>query len=141
MSNNEIWYKDLLIDKVKVTFKINTGTNINILLNTLYYIDKNNQEEINQSKIKLYAFGGTCIEAIGKINLNCKIINKNEHIIIHSMVTFVVIKEKLTLILGLKSSVELGLAKIIDKIKKLIQNKSLVPKKISSMEKKTFLQA
>ncbi len=31
MSNNEIWYKDLLIDKVKVTFKINTGININVL--------------------------------------------------------------------------------------------------------------
>lgn len=53
-------------------------------------------------------FVGTCIEAIGKINLNCKIINKNECIIIHSMVAFVVIKEKLTLILGLKFSVELG---------------------------------
>jgi len=66
----------------------------------------------------LYAYGGTCIEAIGKINLNCKIINKNEHIIIHSMVIFVVIKEKFTLILGLKSSVELGLAKRIDMIKK-----------------------
>lgn len=110
MNNNETWYKDLLIDKVKVTFKIDTGANINVL--PLDYINKNNQKEINQSKIKLYAFGGTCIEAIGKINLNCKIMNKNEHI--HSMVTFVVIKEKLTPILGLKSSVDLGLVKRID---------------------------
>lgn len=59
MSNNETWFKDLTIDKVKVTFKIDTGANINVL--PLYYIDKNNQKEINQRKIKLYVFGGTCI--------------------------------------------------------------------------------
>lgn len=30
-------------------------------------------------KIKLYALGGTCIEPIGKINLNSKVINKNDN--------------------------------------------------------------
>ncbi|KAF0699709.1 Integrase catalytic domain-containing protein, partial [Aphis craccivora] len=73
----------------------------------LYYIDKNIQKEIN------------------KVKLNCmRLVGHTEYI--YSMVTFVVIKEKLTPILGLKSSVELGLS--------LIQ-------KISSMRKiKIFLQ-
>jgi len=64
------------IDNVKVTFKIDTGANVNVF--SLCYIDKSKQKEIKQSKIKLYAFGGTSIEALGKIYLKCKIINKNE---------------------------------------------------------------
>lgn len=115
VSNNgtETWYKDLTVDSVKVKFKIDTGANVNVL--PLYYIDKNKQKEIKQSKIKLYAFGGTSIDALGKIQLKCKIINKNEHL--DTEVTFVVIKEKLTPILSLKTSVELGLVKRIDVIK------------------------
>jgi len=71
--------------------------------------------------------GHVYIEAIGKINLNFKIINKNENI--HSMVTFVVIKEKLTPILGLKFSVELGLVKRVDMIKKKINTKEVISTK------------
>jgi len=74
VTNNEKWYKDLTINNVKVTFKIDTGANVNVL--PLCYIDKNHQKEIKQSEIKLYAFGGTSIEALGKINLNCKIIKQ-----------------------------------------------------------------
>jgi hypothetical protein len=65
-------------------------------------------------------FGGTSIDALGKINLSCKIINKNEHI--NTMIAFVVIKEKWTPILSLKSSVELGLVKRINTIKAISTN-------------------
>jgi len=31
VNNNETWYKDFTIDNVKVTFKIDTGANVNVL--------------------------------------------------------------------------------------------------------------
>lgn len=46
----------------------------------------------------MYEFGGTCIDAIVKINLNYKTKNKNEYK--NTIVTFLVIKEKLNPILG-----------------------------------------
>lgn len=78
----EIWYTELTVENIKVAFKIETGKNINLL--PIKYINKN----IEQKIIKLYIFGIIRLEAIGNVNLNCKIINKN--------ITFVVIKENLT---------------------------------------------
>lgn len=49
VSNNETLYKDLTIDNVKITFKIDTGSNVNVL--PLCYIDKNKQKEIEQVKL------------------------------------------------------------------------------------------
>lgn len=46
---------------------------------------------MEKNKIKLYAYGGTCIKTIGKISLNCGIKIKNYSII--KMKTFVLIKE------------------------------------------------
>lgn len=68
MNNSETWYKDLFIDNIKVAFKIDTGANINVL--PLKCININSQQKIEHTKIKLYVFGGTCIEGIGKINLS-----------------------------------------------------------------------
>jgi len=51
MSNNEIWYKDLTIVNIKVTFKIDTGANVNVL--PLCYIDKNNQKEVKLNYMRL----------------------------------------------------------------------------------------
>lgn len=41
MNNSETWYKELFIDNVKVVFKTNTETNINVL--PLEYININSQ--------------------------------------------------------------------------------------------------
>lgn len=90
MNDDETQYKKLTINNIKEAFKIDTGTNINVL--PIQFINKNIEQKIERKIIKLYAFGGTYIKVIGKeVNLNYNI-NKNINVI--KTVTFVVIIEK-----------------------------------------------
>lgn len=77
INGGETWYKELTINNIKVAFKIDTDTNINVL--PIKFINKNIKQKIEQKIIKLYAFEGTYIKVIGKeVNLNYKIIIKND---------------------------------------------------------------
>lgn len=67
MNNGKTQYNELTIANFKVSFKIDTSANINVL--PIKYINKNIEQEIEQKIVKLYALGGICKEAIAKHKL------------------------------------------------------------------------
>lgn len=99
------WTVTVEIYKTPIVFKIDTGADVNILsANLLNSLSLPENFTIQPSRSRLEAFGGFKINTLGEITLPVNVASKL------SQITFVIVdNEKATPIIGLYSSVALGL--------------------------------
>lgn len=101
------WLKTLKIENKKVILKCDTGAQVNVIsLKDLKLIVGDENPKWSETKILLEAFGGRKIKPLGKVILNI-FLTKNEG----TKTEFVIIKEDVRPILGLKSLIDLELIK------------------------------
>lgn len=106
--NEDNWYEPASIGSQKFRLKLDTGAQCNVLPEK--FIQHANIE-LRKSKVKrLISYSDHRIDVIGEATISCTIRNKKCDI------TFKIIKENASPILGWKSCVELGLVKRVNEI-------------------------
>ena len=98
------------INACKATTIINTRAEVNVMPKRVYYQLQKSNKKITKMSVKLHGYGGHDILVIGTIRLECSI---ND---IPISTDFSVAQTKSKTILGLKSSRDMMLVKIIDKL-------------------------
>lgn len=107
--NEDNWYEAAEIGSQKLRLKLDTGAQCNVLPEK--YI-RNANIELRKSKVKrLISYSDHRIDVIGEATVRCTIRKRNRDI------TFKIIKENASAILGWKSCEELGLVKKMNEIK------------------------
>lgn len=101
------WHTTIQIEKHKVSLKIDTGAQCNVL--SLETYKRTSKQPLSKSHSKLVSFGGHRIKPCGKATLTCE--HKNRFTVIEFEVV-----EGCQNLLGLKTSTELGLVKRVDAI-------------------------
>ncbi|XP_054290015.1 uncharacterized protein K02A2.6-like [Macrosteles quadrilineatus] len=118
------WTVTLNINAKKIVFKIDTGADVNILsTKDLDSLSLPNCFEVQPSTTKLEAFCGFKINTVGEVTLPVTVASKLYNI------TFIVVdSEKTTPIIGLNSSIAMGLIKriSIDAVSKIPDVQTLV---------------
>jgi len=104
------WYEELQVQGRIIQFKLDTGAEANVI--PLSVLNKVGLTPItvNKCREKLVNYSGTDINALGKINLLCKIKSNEEQY----LEFFVVNNENCVPILGLNTCVELKLINRVD---------------------------
>lgn len=104
------WYEELQVQGRMIQFKLDTGAEANVIpLSVLNEVGLT-PITVNRCKEKLVNYSGTDINALGKINLLCKIKSNDEQY----LEFFVVNNENCVPILGLNTCVELKLINRVD---------------------------
>lgn len=70
------WFKNVLINNYNVNFKLDTGSDIDILPLSLFNNIKRN-EIVGQINYKIQAYGGYVIKFVGAVKMNCLVSNQN----------------------------------------------------------------
>lgn len=100
------WFKNILINNYDVNFKLDTGSDIDILPLSLFNNIKKN-EIVEQINYKIQAYGGYVIKFVGAVEMNCLISSQNVKL------RFVIVDDKIQNkcipILGLDTCVKFGL--------------------------------
>lgn len=110
-SSKSIWKESVEINGKAVKFKIDTGSEVNIIPFKVYKsIAPDGDQQIQRTRTLLQAYGGTIIRPIGKIKLKCKNRIKNK------MLEFYIVDLNVKSILGLPSVQKLGYIKQINNI-------------------------
>lgn len=109
------WTESLKIGKALVTFKIDTGSQVNIISKNVFDKIKtaNKNVKLNKCNVTLEAYGGFKISPLGSINIDCLFKNNKFNI------RFVVVEGNLTPILGLSSCINLNLVSKVDSMSAL----------------------
>ncbi|CAI6376903.1 unnamed protein product [Macrosiphum euphorbiae] len=104
------WYEELQVQGKMIQFKLDTGAEANVIPLSVLNAVGLTPITVNRCKEKLVNYSGTDINALGKINLLCKIKSNDEQY----LEFFVVNNENCVPILGLNSCVELKLINRVD---------------------------
>ncbi|XP_055923520.1 uncharacterized protein K02A2.6-like [Eupeodes corollae] len=115
-SKNTCWTKSLTVENTEVIFKLDTGSQVNILPRKLF--DKiRTQNRLKNYAVKLEAYGGFRLEVVGAVECEVKDGNKKYNM------QFVVVEKGCQALLGLESCMELGLVARIDSISQSMKEK------------------
>ena len=117
--NTLSWYKKLKIDNRIITFKLDTGAQINTITENLLNSFRT-KFKITDCKVKLQAYFGGIIKPVGKVILPIVLNTKLHH------EEFIIVKGNYEPLLGLKSCVNLNLISRLDmlKIDEIVLNKN-----------------
>ena len=107
-ADTEEWEVNIRMNEQRVTFKIDTGAQCNVISKETY--DKVSRQPLTKSRAKLTAFGGHKIRACGKTVIACEYKEK------YTPVEFEVVEQHVPSVLGLKTCTEMGLVRRIDSI-------------------------
>lgn len=128
ISNNvSVWEKNVCINNVEISFKLDSGSDINVLpFNYLSKLKIDVKDVINYG-IKAQAYGGFCLNVTGKIKLECRISEKKVEI------EFVIINnDNIKPLLGRDTCQRLGLLiQVVDMVtfsekeKFMLENKNI----------------
>lgn len=107
VSNNKEWVETIKVESANVTFKCDSGSQINVLsLKDLKKIVNDENPKWSETKVILEVFGGTKLKPIGKKFLN--ILNNDKEF----KTEFIIVDKNVRPILGLPSLIELKLLNI-----------------------------
>lgn len=107
-----IWNETVEVNGKTVKFKIDTGSEVNIISLEAYKSTiADESQQIRPSRTLLQAYGGARITPIGKVNLRCRNKDKDE------ILEFFVVNLNVKSILGLPSIRKLGYIKCANSIK------------------------
>lgn len=99
------WFENIEIDNNKIPFKLDTGSEVNVLPIKIFSKLKLKNKKLSKCNITLRAYGGSQIRPVGTIELNACIRNST------SRELFVIVDNDTTPILGLKTCLKLNLIK------------------------------
>ena len=103
------WKTSLKINEKNIQFKIDTGAQCNVISTRVY--DQISGKPLQKSQTRLVAFGGHRVKTSGKTVLLCEYKRK------YVPVNFEVVQQDVPNILGLKTCMEMNVAKRVDTIK------------------------
>ncbi|GBL80174.1 hypothetical protein AVEN_29154-1 [Araneus ventricosus] len=110
------WNKTLIIEGQPVTFKLNTGAEVNVLPLSIFNLFKS-QSKLRKCNVVLKAFGGATIKPVGSISLNCSVDNLN------CVIDFIIVANpQVRPLLGINECVKLDLIHFVNDIE--IPNKN-----------------
>ena len=101
------WHVSFKIADTNVNFKIDSGADCNVSSKSLFDRLPVDPKQARQCKAKLKVYDGRRITPSGKVSLTCEYKGK------FTVIDFVLVEQDLPSILGLKSSLDLGLIKRI----------------------------
>lgn len=99
--NASEWFVDAKINKSKVRFKIDSGAQCNVIPSTV--CSKAGIKKLHRSKAKLVSYTGHSIKTIGKADISISVQGK------YHVIPVQVVDSETVPVLGLQSSVDLGL--------------------------------
>lgn len=70
-NNNNVWKKDICINSINISFKLDTGSDINVIPFSYLSMLKINVNNMSSHGIKAQAYGGFWLKVRGKIKLRC----------------------------------------------------------------------
>ena len=124
IQNEKSLYKILLVEGNEIKFKVDTGSQANILPLSVFTKMNIKQHRLEQSTTKLSSYTGEFLPVVGQCSLECN----------NTMVNFVVVKTDQDPIIGLKSSQDLNLIKIVLNVNKLCDKPATnIPDKFPSV--------
>ena len=103
----------LLTLKVRMSFKIDTGAQCNVMLSKTY--NNVSQQPLRKSSTKLVAFGGHRLKSLGKATLLCKHKKKIEFEVLNDVSD----------VLGLKTSEEMNLVQRIETVTNYVRSEQI----------------
>ncbi|GBL54047.1 hypothetical protein AVEN_188016-1 [Araneus ventricosus] len=110
------WNKTLIIEGQPVTFKLDTGAEVNVLPLSIFNLFKS-QSKMRKCNVVLKAFGGATIKPVGSISLNCSVDNLN------CVIDFIIVANpQVRPLLGINECVKLDLIHFVNDIE--IPNKN-----------------
>ena len=114
----------LLVEGNEIKFKVDTGSQANILPLSVFTKMNIKQHRLEQSTTKLSSYTGEFLPVVGQCSLECN----------NTMMNFVVVKTDQDPIIGLKSSQDLNLIKIVLNVDKLCDKPATnIPDKFPSV--------
>lgn len=120
-----IWKEAMEVNGKAVKFKIDTGSEVIIILLKVYKsIAPDEDRQIQRTRTLLQAYGGIKITPIGKIKLKCKNMIKNE------ILEFYIVELNVKSILGLPSVQKLGYIKQINNINTISDKEKFIQSNI-----------
>ena len=108
------WQTTIKVNERDITFKIDTGAQCNVMSKESY--DKVSQQPLRKSTAKLVTFGGHQINPLGRAVMLCE--HKNKYMSVEFQIL-----ERVSNVLGLKTSTEMKLVKRIESITEDILSK------------------
>ena len=127
--NCKEWRRELEVANFKVNFKLDTGSDVNILPNSLLNKIKlcnKNCLRVNSTDIKLSAYGGFRINCLGQINLMVKY-KRLEY-----LESFIIVEGDKMPILGRKTCLKFNLIRLVDNVQ-IKQGKNEMCRKYSDV--------
>ncbi|GBN82642.1 hypothetical protein AVEN_17384-1 [Araneus ventricosus] len=104
------WNKTLIIEGKPVTFKVDTGVEVNVLPLSIFNLFKP-QPKMRKGNVVLKAFGGATIKPVGSISLNCSVDNLN------CVIDFIIVANpQVRSLLGINEGVKLDLIHFVNDI-------------------------
>lgn len=104
------WYKTLNVEYVNVNFKLDTGSEVNILPASVYYKHYSNNYQLKPTGEILEAYGGYQIRPLGYVMLPCSVEN------VSKSTKFIVADVESKPILGLNSCIDLKLLQKVNSV-------------------------
>ncbi|GBM60077.1 Uncharacterized protein K02A2.6 [Araneus ventricosus] len=104
------WNKTLIIEGQPVTFKLDTGAEVNVLPLSIFNLFKS-QSKMRKCNVVLKAFGGAIIKPVRSISLNCSVDNLN------CVIDFIIVANpQVRPLLGINECVKLDLIHFVNDI-------------------------
>ena len=103
VKNSNEWFEKLIVNNKTVEFKIDTGSQVNVIPKNVWSQIQLTDSLTNRSKIILETYGGFKIKPIGTVNVSCMFKKQ-----VHNL-KFVVVNENTVPLLGLESCCKLGI--------------------------------
>lgn len=124
-ANKTIWRETIKINGKAVEFKIDTGSEINIIPLEVYKsVAQSGNQQMRQTRTLLQAYGGSKIKPVGKVSLECKSQSKNE------ILEFYVVDLKVKSILGLPSIQKLEYIKRVNNVNEISNKEKFIQSNI-----------
>ncbi|CAG9765324.1 unnamed protein product [Ceutorhynchus assimilis] len=111
-NNKLVWLYDLIIGKVKIPFKIDTGADSNIISFNMFKelsYKLGNNAVLNKTKNVVKAFGGSTIKVVGVAKLACKYLDGKNNEWKDALNDFYVVNMDCTPLIGLKTCLDMEL--------------------------------
>uniref|UniRef100_A0A2S2PCF5 RNA-directed DNA polymerase n=1 Tax=Schizaphis graminum TaxID=13262 RepID=A0A2S2PCF5_SCHGA len=112
------WSESILVENKSINFKLDTGSDVNLLTLNDFNLIKNNcpykKLVVNRQPINLLAYGGSNINTYFTVDLKVKLREK-EYIL-----NFVIVENHCKAILGLHSCINLGLINKVENVDKIL---------------------
>lgn len=118
---NKSWCETIMVENTKVKFKLDTGSEVNIVPLEIYN-SLSKRPKLLKTHILLETYGGFKVKPLGVVKLNC------ESRASHALQEFVIVETKSRALLGLPACIALGLIKRLDNVEEINSNEKFISK-------------